>query len=211
MLADVRDESAEDVRLVLEPKSRNVEPEVLMESLFRQTDLEVRVGLNMNVLDADQHAAGDEPARGAARVPRPPPRGAGPAHPHRLEKIADRLEVLEGYLIAYLNLDEVIRIIREEDEPKAVMMKRFEADRGAGRGDPQHAPARAAQAGGDRDQGRAQGSTPSRRTLKALLKRRSPGSRRRSAKEIARDQARKFGPKTELGRRPHEIGERLNR
>jgi topoisomerase-4 subunit A len=125
LLNDANDESAEDIRLVLEPKSRTVDPEVLMESLFRQCDLETRVPLNMNVLDAT----------GAPRVMSLKDvlqafldhrrvvlqrRSA-----KRLEKIADRLEVLAGYLIAYLNLDEVIRIIREEDEPKAVLMKRF--------------------------------------------------------------------------------------
>ncbi len=126
MLADVRDESAADLRLVLEPKSRNVEAEVLMESLFRQTDLEVRVPLNMNVLDADHTPR----VMSLAEVLR-----AFLDHRHEvllrrsrhwLERIGKRLEVLDGYLIAYLNLDEVIRIIREEDEPKAVLMKTFD-------------------------------------------------------------------------------------
>jgi len=125
MLGDVRDESTDVVRLVLEPKSRNVDPQVLMESLFRQTDLETRIGLNMNVLDADNtprvmnlrevlQAFLDHRLVVLERRTN-----------HRLEKIARRLEVLEGYLIAYLNLDEVIRIIREEDEPKAVMIARW--------------------------------------------------------------------------------------
>ncbi|WP_282609016.1 DNA topoisomerase IV subunit A [Pelagibius sp. Alg239-R121] len=126
MLGDVRDESTDVVRLVLEPKSRNVDPQVLMESLFRQTDLETRIGLNMNVLDADNtprvmnlrevlQAFLDHRLVVLERRTN-----------HRLEKIARRLEVLEGYLVAYLNLDEVIRIIREEDEPKAVMMARWD-------------------------------------------------------------------------------------
>ena len=125
MLADVRDESTDEIRLVLEPKSRNVDPEVLMESLFRQTDLENRIGLNMNVLDADNtprvmnlrevlRAFLDHRHEVLKRRTQ-----------HRLDKIAHRLEVLEGYLIAYLNIDEVIRIIREEDDPKAKMMKRW--------------------------------------------------------------------------------------
>jgi topoisomerase-4 subunit A len=125
MLGDVRDESTDVVRLVLEPKSRNVDPQVLMESLFRQTDLETRIGLNMNVLDADNtprvmnlrevlQAFLDHRLVVLERRTN-----------HRLEKIARRLEVLEGYLVAYLNLDEVIRIIREEDEPKAVMIARW--------------------------------------------------------------------------------------
>ena len=125
MLADIRDESTEAVRLVLEPKSRTVEPELLMESLFRQTDLEVRIPLNLNVLDAD----------GTPRVlDLKAALKAFLDHRHvvltrrtknRLEKIERRLEILAGYLIAYRNLDEVIRIIREEDEPKPVLMKRF--------------------------------------------------------------------------------------
>ena len=125
MLADIRDESTEDVRLVLEPKSRNVEPSVLMESLFRQTDLETRFGLNMNVLDGGvaprvmslrdvllaflghRHEVLERRTR------------------HRLEKIANRLEVLHGYMVVFLNLDEVIKVIREADDPKAVMQKRW--------------------------------------------------------------------------------------
>jgi len=125
LLDDVRDESAEDVRLVLVPKSRNVDPEHLMESLFRVSDLEVRVPLNLNVLSAGQ-VPGVMNLRDALR--------AWLDHrkvvlvrrsQFRLDKIERRLEVLGGYLIAYLNLDEIIRIIREEDEPKKVMMKKF--------------------------------------------------------------------------------------
>ena len=125
MLADVRDESTEEVRLVLEPKSRNVDSLVLMESLFRQTELETRVSLNMNVLDGDNtprvmnlrevlQAFLDHRHVVLERRTR-----------HRVQKIDHRLEMLGGYLVAYLNLDEVIRIIREEDEPKRVMMKRW--------------------------------------------------------------------------------------
>lgn len=125
ILSDVRDESAEDVRVILEPRNRSVDPEVLMEHLFKNTDLEIRFGLNMNVLDGD----------GVPRVMSLKEvlqafldhrhdvlvRRAG----HRLDKIAHRLEVLEGYLVAYLNLDEVIRIIREEDDAKASLMATF--------------------------------------------------------------------------------------
>jgi topoisomerase-4 subunit A len=124
-LADVRDESAEDIRVVLEPKSRAVEPDLLMEQLFRLSDLEAKVPLNMNVLDKGLVpkvmslkealvAFVDHRRDVLARRTR-----------HRLEKIATRLEVLEGYLAVYLNLDEVIRIIRSEDEPKPVLMKAF--------------------------------------------------------------------------------------
>ena len=126
LLEDVRDESAEDVRVVLVPKSRNVDPDMMMEQLFRQSDLEVRVPLNMNVLDAQTvprvmslrdvlQAFIDHRLEVLDRRTR-----------HRLAKIDQRLEVLAGYLVAYLNLDEVIRIIREEDEAKPALMVRFE-------------------------------------------------------------------------------------
>lgn len=125
MLDDVRDESAEDIRLVLVPKSRNVEPELLMEALFRQTDLETRFNMNMNVLDGGvvprvmnlkeilrawlEHRQEVLVRRSA----------------HRLEKVLSRIEILDGYLIVYLNIDEVIRIIREEDEPKMELIAAF--------------------------------------------------------------------------------------
>jgi topoisomerase-4 subunit A len=125
LLEDIRDESAEDVRVVLVPKSRTVDPALLMESLFRLTELENRVSLNMNVLSM-------------GRVPRvmslKEVLTEWLAHRrdvlvrrsrHRLAAIDRRLEILGGYLIAYLNIDEVIRIIREEDEPKQEMMARF--------------------------------------------------------------------------------------
>jgi topoisomerase-4 subunit A len=125
LLEDVRDESAEDVRLVLEPKSRTVEPEMLMESLFQATDLEMRISLNMNVLEA----SGTPRVLNLREVLQ-----AFLDHRHevlqrrsrnRLEKIERRLEVLAGYMVVYLNLDAVIRIIRQEDEPKPALMKRF--------------------------------------------------------------------------------------
>ena len=125
LLADVRDESAEDVRIVLEPRSRSVEAGLLMEMLFRQTELETRIGLNMNVLDS----AGVPRVMTLRQVLR-----AFLDHrrqvllrrtAHRLAAIARRLEVLGGYLTAYLNLDEVIRIVREEDEPKPALMSAF--------------------------------------------------------------------------------------
>ena len=125
LLGDVRDESAEDVRLVIEPKSRNVEPEVLMESLFRLSDLETRFPVNMNVLDA-RGTPGVMGLRQALL--------AFLAHRRevlvrrarfRLGKIEARLHVLDGLLIAFLNLDEVIRIVRYEDEPKQKLIAAF--------------------------------------------------------------------------------------
>jgi DNA gyrase/topoisomerase IV subunit A len=125
ILEDVRDESDEQIRIVLVPKSRNVDPDLLKESLYRLTDLETRFGLNLNVLDS-QRTPGvlglklllqewvvsqiDIMLRRTQ---------------HRLDKIAARLELLEGYIIAYLNLDRIIEIIRTEDEPKPVMMAEF--------------------------------------------------------------------------------------
>src|SRR5438445_17226 len=125
LVGDVRDESAEDIRLVIEPKSRAVDPELLMESLFRLTELESRIPLNLNVL-----------VKG--RVPKV----LGLAEclrewldhlrdvllrrsNYRKEQIEHRLEVLGGYLIAYLNIDKVIKIIRTEDEPKPALIKAF--------------------------------------------------------------------------------------
>ena len=125
LVADVRDESAEDIRLVIEPRSRSVDAELMMESLFKLTELEARISLNMNVL-----------VKG--RVPQV--LGLAEAlrewldhrrevllrrSKHRLAEIEHRLEVLGGYLVAYLNLDKVIKIIRKEDEPKPVLMKTF--------------------------------------------------------------------------------------
>ena len=125
LLKDVRDESADDIRLVLEPRAGTVDPALLMEQLFRTTELEQRVPLNLNVLDKGtvpkvmslgealrawlEHRKDVLVRRGR----------------FRLDQIARRLEVLDGYIVAYLNLDEVIRIIREEDEPKPVLIATF--------------------------------------------------------------------------------------
>jgi topoisomerase-4 subunit A len=125
LLGDVRDESAETVRLVLEPKSRAIDPVLLMESLFKLTELEIRFSLNMNVLSGGQ-IPGVLSLRDVLKrwlehrqvvlVRR---------SQFRLKKIEHRIEVLDGYLIAYLNIDEVIRIVRFEDDPKAKLIKRF--------------------------------------------------------------------------------------
>lgn len=126
LLGDVRDESSEDIRLVLEPKSRAVEPDMLMESLFRLSELETRFGLNLNVLDARQtpRVMSLKEALDAFLDHRLVVLRRRTAF--RLEKIAQRLEVLAALLIVYLNLDEVIRIIRSEEEPKPVLIARFD-------------------------------------------------------------------------------------
>jgi len=126
LLGDIRDESSDTIRLVLEPKTRGAEPEVLMETVFRATALESRFPLNMNVLDS-------------TRTPRvmalPEVLRSWLDHRHevlvrrskyQLAAIERRIEVLEGYLLVYLNLDEVIRIIREEEHPKPRLIARFE-------------------------------------------------------------------------------------
>lgn len=126
LLGDIQDESAEDVRIVLTPKSRTVSPDEMMEQLYRLTEFETRVSINLNALDAD----------GAPRVMSIKElltifldhrrdvllRRSR----HRLDAIARRLDILSGYMVVYLNLDEVIRIVREEDDPKAELIATFD-------------------------------------------------------------------------------------
>ena len=122
ILADVRDESAEDIRLILEPRSRSIEPAMLMETLYKHSDLESRIPLNMNVLidGRTPKVCGLREVLQAFLDHRREVllRRSG----HRLDRIAHRLEVLEGYIIAFLNLDRVIEIIRTEDEPKPALI-----------------------------------------------------------------------------------------
>ena len=126
LLGDVRDESAEDVRLVIEPKNRNVEPEVLMESLFKLSALETRFPVNMNVLDA-RGSPGVMGLRQALRAFLDHRREVLVRRARfRLDKIEARLHILDGLVIAFLNLDEVIRIVRYEDDPKAKLIEAFE-------------------------------------------------------------------------------------
>ena len=125
MLSDVRDESAEDIRLVLEPKSRNLSPEMVMETLFKKTDLESRVPLNLNVID-DKNIPGVKSLKEVLQswldhrqiiLQR--------KSKFRLGQIENRINILNGYIIVYLNLDKVIEIIREEDKPKEVLISYF--------------------------------------------------------------------------------------
>lgn len=125
ILADVRDESAEDIRLVLEPRAKTVDPTVLMETLFRMSDLEVRFNLNLNTLidgRTPKVCSMKEVLRAFIDHKRDVLLRRSK---HRMDKIDHRLEVLEGYIVAFLNLDRVIEIIRNEDEPKAIMMTEF--------------------------------------------------------------------------------------
>ncbi|MFO1184230.1 MAG: DNA topoisomerase IV subunit A [Bauldia sp.] len=125
LVEDIRDESAEEVRIVITPRARNVDPALMMEQLFRTTELETRFPLNMNVLSkgtVPMVMGLDALLREWLDHRRDVLRRRSE---FRLEAIRRRLETLEGFLIAYLNLDEVIRIIREEDEPKVELMRTF--------------------------------------------------------------------------------------
>ena len=125
ILADVNDESAEDTRIVLEPRAGTVDPDVLMETLFRQTDLEIRFPLNLNVLDA-RRTPGVMNLREVLQAFLNHRREVLLRRSrHRIGKIDARVEVLDGYIVAFLNLDRVIEIIRTEDEPKPLMMAEF--------------------------------------------------------------------------------------
>ncbi len=205
ILADIRDESAEDVRIVLEPKNRTVEPEMLMEQLFRQADFEVRFGLNMNVLDRkntprvmnlrDVLSAYLE-HRMEVLVRR---------KANRLGKIEHRLDILGGLLVAYLNLDEVIRIIREEDEPKAELRKVFKLT------DVQaeailNMRLRQLRKLEEMEIRREDQSLRTEKTeIETLLG--DEGKRWKVIRDDITGLKKQFGPKTELGRRRTEIGE----
>ena len=203
LLNDIRDESAEDIRLVLEPKSRNVTAEMLMESLFRNTEMESRFSLNMNVLDAD-HVPRVMTLREVLQA------YLDHRHDvlirrtnHRLGKIVDRLNVLKGYMIVFLNLDEVIAIIREEDDPRAAMKTRWDLN---------DAQVDAILNMRLRSLRRLEeieirkeidGLEGEQKSLKALLKDES-GRIKHLATEVA-DLKKKFDGKTELGKRRTEI------
>ncbi|HEY9580972.1 MAG TPA: DNA topoisomerase IV subunit A [Rhizorhapis sp.] len=126
ILADIRDESDTEIRIVLEPRSRTVDPHVLMDSLFRLSDLENRVSLNLNVLDAHHTPRVMGLKEVLTEWLKHQIEVLVRRSQHRLDKIDARMELLEGYIIAFLNLDRVIEIIRTEDEPKAIMMAEFQ-------------------------------------------------------------------------------------
>jgi topoisomerase-4 subunit A len=125
LLDDVRDESTEDIRVVLVPKNRNVEAEMLMEHMFRLTDLETRFAMNMTVLDASQTPRVMSLKQTLVAFLEHQREVMVRRANHRLAKIADRLEILEGYLAVFLNIDKVIKIIRTSDEPKVELIKAF--------------------------------------------------------------------------------------
>ena len=207
LLDDIRDESAEDVRLVLVPRSKNINPHQLMGVLFKQSDLEIRFAMNLNVLNA-KGVPGvmglrdlliewlDHRKEVLVRKSR-----------FRLDKIEARLEILDGYLIAYLNLDEVIRIIREEDEPKTHLTKTF---------DLLDVQAEAILNMRLRALRKLEEQTirtehkelvAERKGLKALLK--SDDMQWKSIATDIRESKKKFGPKTDLGKRRSTFGEAM--
>lgn len=205
MLEDIRDESAEDIRLILEPRNRSIEPDMMMEALFAATDLETRVGLNLNVLDAET-------------VPRVMDLRAALQsfldHRHdvlvrrtnnRLEKIGHRLEVLAGYMVVFLNLDEVIAIIREEDDPKSKLMKRWKLSETQAEAilNMRLRSLRKLEEIAIREE--IEGLEAEQKGLKRLLRDKKLRWKR-IAEEIA-DIRKRFGAKTELGARRTEIGE----
>lgn len=205
MLEDVRDESAEDVRLVLDPKNKEMDPAHLMAALFKVTELETRISLNMNVLDA----------QGVPRV-----MGLRDVlvswldhrkdvliqkSKHRVEKLDARLEILAGYLVAYPNLDEVIRIIRQEDEPRDLLMTSFDLTQNQADAilNMRLRALRKLEEDGIRKEHKD--LSKERASLKELL-----GSDTLQWKTIStdiKDLRKEFGPKTELGRRRTEISE----
>ena len=125
LLNDIRDESADKVRIVLEPKSRSVVAEQLMEHLFRNSDLQINFNMNMNVLDADHTPRVMSLAEILTAFLKHREEVLIRRAKFRLDKIAHRMELLQGFLTAFLNLDRVIEIIRNEDEPKPIMMQEF--------------------------------------------------------------------------------------
>lgn len=126
MIDDIRDESAENIRIVIEPKTRTSDPEQIMGYLFALTDFEVRFSMNMNVIDANQTPRVMSLKEVLESYIEHRLNVLTRTTEYRLNKIATRLEILAGYLVVYLNLDKVIKIIKENDEPKPILMKKFE-------------------------------------------------------------------------------------
>ncbi len=205
LLGNILDESAEDIRIVLEPKSRTVDPDMLMASLFKSTDLETRFNMNLNVLSADN-------------VPRVmnlrEVLQSFLDHRHevlvrrtnfRLEKIARRLEILDGLLVCFLNLDEVIRIIREEDEPKAKMMKKFKLTEVQVEAILNMRLRQLRRLEEMEIKGEHKELSTEQKALKALMK--NEEARWEKISEEIKDIKKRFGQKTELGARRTAFGE----
>jgi topoisomerase IV subunit A len=205
LVADVRDESAEDIRIVIEPKNRNVDPSLVMEQMFRSTDMETRFSMNLTVVDGAQTPRLmslrealvefiDHSRDVLLRRTR-----------HRLQKIADRLELLEGYLAVYLNIDEVIRIIREEDDPKAEMIAKWSLTDNQAEAilNMRLRSLRRLEEIEIKKEHKA--LSAERKDLNALLK--SPETQNEKLKGSFQELRTKFGQKTKLGKRRTVIGE----
>ncbi len=205
LLEDIRDESAEDIRVVLVPKSRAVDPGLLMESMFKLTELETRFPVNMNVL-----SRGKVPNvlslksvlsewldhRKEVLVRR---------SSHRLSEIERRLEILGGYLIAYLNIDEVIRIIREEDEPKQVMIARWSLTDNQAEAILNMRLRALRKLEEFEIRKEFEGLSAEKKQIEALLG--SPAKQWKTIRWEVGETLKKFGPQTELGRRRTEFAD----
>jgi topoisomerase-4 subunit A len=205
MLEDIRDESAADIRLILVPRSRSMDPEFIMEALFQNSDLEIRVPLNLNILD---HKS----------VPRVMSLRESLQsfldHRHeillrrsknRLTRINDRLDVLAGYMVVYLNLDEVIAIIRDEDEPKNVLMKRWSLSENQAEAILNMRLRSLRRLEEITIRKEVEGLKGERKSLNKLLK--DEGLRWKKISEEIIEIRKRFGKKTILGKRRTEIGQ----
>src|SRR3546814_748453 len=205
ILADIRDESDTEIRIVLEPRSRTVDPHVLMDSLFRLSDLENRVSLNLNVLDAHHTPRVMGLKEVLTEWLKHQIEVLVRRSQHRLDKIDARMELLEGYIIAFLNLDRVIEIIRTEDEPKAIMMAEFQlTDRQAE--DILNMRLRSLRKLEEMDLRRERDQLAvEREGLVKLIE--SPARQRTRLKKDLTTLRERYGPETELGRRRTTIEE----
>ncbi len=125
LISDIRDESSEEIRIIIEPKSRNLEPKNLMESIFRHTDMEINYNLNLNVLDENGHPRVMSLKKAIIAWLNHRKEVLIRVSDFALSKVNNRLEILESYLIVYLNLDEIIKIIREDENPRTNLVKKF--------------------------------------------------------------------------------------
>ncbi len=205
LLSDIRDESAQDVRIVLEPKSRNVDAGMLMELLFKQTELETRFNMNMNVLDSDNVPRVMSIKEVLQEFLRHRQIVLQRRTNYRLQKIISRLEILSGYLIAYLNLDEIIRIIREEDDAKAVMMQTFQLTENQAEAILNMKLRSLRRLEETEIRGEYDELSAEKTTLEALMA--DEGLRWQKVAEEIKTMRDKFGKKTELGRRRTEFAE----
>ena len=205
MLNDVFDESAEDVRIVLEPKNRSIDPVHLMEQLYNQTDLETRFSLNMNVIDSDNTPRVMNLREVLQAFLEHRLQVLTRRTTFRLGKINNRLDVLNAYLIAYLNLDEVIRIIREMDDAKSALIKTFKLNENQAESILNMRLRRLRKLEELEIKSEYEGLREESKLLKSLLKNR--GLQKKHIKSEIAEIKRHFGNKSDSGKRRTEIGE----